>query len=309
MSSLLQALAIHLSNLIGQRKVHNTTQHLIAKSLINQIKSHGIYQDIQDTEFKVYSQFGGDGIIQYLINNVKLNDEERRFIEFGVENYLESNTRFLLTNNNWRGLVIDASSKNINFIKNDEIYWKHDLTAISEFITVENVEAIITKYNFRQDIGLLSIDIDGNDYWVWDAIKKVNPVIVIIEYNSIFGNAFPVTVPYDSNFVTFRAHYSHLYWGASFKALYELAKRKGYAFVGTESTGNNAYFVRKDRVGKLPIKTLSNGYTPSLYRESRGTDGRLNFLSQSEKLNEIKHLHIYNTRTKRLSKIRELYKT
>src|SRR3989344_5469266 len=303
-----KALKLQFSNLLSQRRLHTTTHHLIAKSLINQIKSHGIYKNIQEAEFKVYSQFGGDGIIQYLIQHVKLKENERRFIEFGVENYLDSSTRFVLVNNNWHGLVIDSNEENISFIKNDEIYWKHDLSAVCEFITCENIETIIAKYNFQKNIGLLSIDIDGNDYWVWNEIKQVSPVIVVIEYNSIFGNKYTVTVPYNSGFVTSTAHYSHLYWGASLKALFDLAKRKGYVFVGTESAGNNAYFVREDRVGKIPIKTMKDGYTASIYRESRDTDGKLNFLNQSEKINEIKHLSVYNARTKQLLKIQELYK-
>lgn len=93
---------------------------LYAKSIINQLKSHGVHDNIHDTEFSVFSQFGDDGIIQYLINNIDIRHQ--KFIEFGVENYTESNTRFLLINNNWKGLVIDGNKSNINYIKNDPIY-------------------------------------------------------------------------------------------------------------------------------------------------------------------------------------------
>ena len=85
-------------------------------------------KNIIDYEFKVFSQWGEDGIIAFLINN--LNIENKFFVEFGVENYVESNTRFLLKKNNWSGLIIDSSIKNIDFIKKDQIYWKHDIKAL-----------------------------------------------------------------------------------------------------------------------------------------------------------------------------------
>lgn len=100
-------------------------------------------KDIGDNEFKVFSQWGEDGIIQFLIDNIDI--KEKTFIEFGVENYTESNTRFLLQNNNWRGLVIDGSEENISYIKNDSIYWKHNIKAECAFITKDNINQLINK--------------------------------------------------------------------------------------------------------------------------------------------------------------------
>src|SRR5262249_15190951 len=102
---------------------------LAAKSL--PAKEASNVSSIQETEFRVFSQFGEDGIIQFLISNMEIPN--RTFVEFGVEDYTESNTRFLLINNNWSGLVIDASQPNVERIKNDAIYWKHDLTALDAF--------------------------------------------------------------------------------------------------------------------------------------------------------------------------------
>ncbi len=82
---------------------------LTAKTLINEMKRHGPYANIHDSEFQAFSQFGDDGIIQYLVHHVEIPTEQELFIEFGVQNYRESNTRFLLLNNNWRGLILDAS--------------------------------------------------------------------------------------------------------------------------------------------------------------------------------------------------------
>jgi hypothetical protein len=137
---------------------------LLGKNLVHQVKTHGIYENIHDAEFKVFSQFGDDGIIQYLVNIADIPN--KTFIEFGVGNYTESNTRFLLANDNWTGLVMDSSEKNIRYIQRDAIYWRHDLTAVSAFVDRENINQLFTDNGFVGEIGLLSIDIDGNDYWI-----------------------------------------------------------------------------------------------------------------------------------------------
>ena len=120
---------------------------------------------ILDHEFKVFSQWGEDGIISYLVNNLDI--ENNFFIEFGVANYLESNTRFLLKKFNWSGLILDSSQNNIEYIKKDKIYWQYDIKALCQFITRENINKIFLENISQKNIGLLSIDIDGNDYWVW----------------------------------------------------------------------------------------------------------------------------------------------
>lgn len=232
-------------------------------------------------ECQVYSQWGEDGVIQYLIRQVVI--EHPIFVEFGVENYTESNTRFLLMNNHWSGLVIDGADRNIEFIKRDPIYWRHNLKAECAFVTAENINELLKASGVDGDIGLLSIDIDGNDYWVWDAVKVVSPRIVIVEYNARFGPHRAVTVPYDPAFNRAEAHYSRIYYGASLAALVSLGSRKGYDFVGCNSAGNNAFWVRRDvRPSALPIMTASEGFVPSQFRESRRRDGTLAFLSMDE---------------------------
>ena len=115
---------------------------------------------LDEVEFQIFSQRGEDGIIQYIINKIEIPNPV--FIEFGVETYVESNTRFLLMNNNWSGLVIDGSKKNINFIKNDFIYWKYNITAVESFITKDNINSLISSYTKIEDIGLLSVDIGSH---------------------------------------------------------------------------------------------------------------------------------------------------
>lgn len=276
---------------------------LAARVLINQMKGCGVASSIQEAEFKVFSQFGDDGIIQYLIYHVGVAREQRVFIEFGVENYEEANTRFLLMNDNWRGLVMDGNLVNMAFVRASGYYWKHDLTAMAAFIDRENVNDLFRRHKFTGEIGLLSIDIDGNDYWVWERIDAVNPAIVVVEYNSVFGPRHAITIPYDPAFRRSHAHYSNLFWGCSLKALCLLAERKGYVFVGCNSAGNNAYFVQKDRVGKLRALTAEEGYVTSQFRESRDQEGELTFVNGSDRLRVIQEMEVFDVERKQLTKI------
>ena len=244
---------------------------------------------IIDYEFQVFSQWGEDGIISYLVNNIDI--ENKFFIEFGVENYLESNTRFLLKKFNWSGLIIDSSQKNIDYIKKDKIYWQHDINALCEFISRENVNKIFLENISQKNIGLLSIDIDGNDYWVWKAISTIDPSIVVIEYNSILGSSKNYTVPYNKNFERNKAHYSNLYYGASLPALVKLGKEKGYALVTCNSAGNNAFFVKKNLLNdKVKELSIIEAFQERKFRESRDKNNKLTFLNSAEEKELISHL-------------------
>ncbi len=258
-------------------------------------------EKLEEVEFKIFSQWGDDGIIQYLINKLKIDN--KIFIEFGVEDYTESNTRFLLMNNNWSGLVMDGSDSNINEIKKSDIYWKYDLTAKKAFITAENINKLISDEGFSGEIGLLHIDIDGNDYWVWKALEVVKPIIMIVEYNSNFGYERPITIPYQADFIWTEAHFSNLYFGSSILSLCDLAEQKGYDFVGCNSAGNNAYFIKKGHLSEIKARPGADGYVKSKFRQSRDKDGILNYLNSDEITVSLKGLSVFNTRTKEAEKI------
>lgn len=264
----------------------------------HRVKTAGQIHALQDVEFKVFSQWGEDGIIQYLINEIDILDDSKIFIEFGVEDYQEANTRFLLMQDNWRGLVIDGSDRNVKAIQNDSIYWKHDITAVSKFITRENINDIFSDNGFEGDIGLLSIDIDGNDYWIWEAISSVRPRIVICEYNNIFGPTAAVSIPYDSKFQRGDAHYSNLYFGASLGALKHLGEKLGYEFIGSNSAGINAFFVRKDLMTET-LKDLAtrHQFVDSRIRESRDPKDRLSYLAGRQRIKLIRDLMVVEVTT------------
>lgn len=223
---------------------------------------------LSEVEFQVFSQFGDDGIIQYLIS--KIDIPNKTFVEFGVENYKEANTRFLTLNNYWSGMVIDGSASNIKAIKADIISWSSELYAKEAFIDASNINNLIQEFldlGYDRDLGILSIDIDGNDYWVWKAIDVISPVIVIAEYNSLFGYEKPYTVPYNPRFVR-NTKYNISYWGTSLGALYHLAQEKDYVFVGCNQAGNNAYFIRRDKMTPaLREVSCKEGFVSSKFRE------------------------------------------
>jgi hypothetical protein len=246
---------------------------------------------LRDYEFKVFSQWGEDGIIQRLIEAVEI--AEPTFIEFGVEDFTESNGRFLMVKDGWRGFVIDAVSANIKKIRKAAFHWRHGLVALEARITGENIDELLRRSGFGEDLGLLSIDLDGNDYFVLEAISAVRPRILICEYNALFGPSRKLTIPYDPAFDRTRAHASNLYWGASIAAMAAAADRKGYALVGGNSAGNNAFFVRKDLLcDQLEVLTPEEAYAPPCFRESRGEDGRLTHLSPQEGLKLIRGMPV-----------------
>jgi len=262
-------------------------------------------KSFSEYEYQVYSQWGEDGLIQFLIQNIEIKNTI--FVEFGVEKYTESNTRFLLINNNWSGLVIDGSEQNIQYIKNDPIYWQYNLKADNAFIDRENINSLIKMNGISGDIGLLSVDIDGNDYWVWEAIDVINPRIVICEYNSLWGNTASVTTPYSSTFIRTKAHSSNLYYGASIVALTDLASLKGYSLVGSNKAGNNVFFVRNDLLSNLNVVTPESVWTQSQFRESRNAAGELTMLSFADRLAIVADMPLINLSDGQQYKVREIY--
>ena len=249
---------------------------------------------LAEAEFKVLSQYGDDGIIDHLIN--RTNPPVHKFVEFGVEDYSEANTRFLLVSRNWSGLIMDGRLDLEAILKHDPIYRRHDLKARSAFVTAENIDKLLVESGFAGEIGLLSIDIDGNDYWVWNAIRSVTPAIVVSEFNSVFGPSKPWTVPYDPAFNRTRYHWSNLVYGTSLTSLSDLAAERGYAFVGCNSAGNNAYFVRKDYLRDLAPLSPEEGYVEAKFSESRDQQGNWTFLKGTDRIAAIRGVTVFNTR-------------
>jgi len=247
-------------------------------------------------EFSVFSQWGEDGIIQFLTS--RLDIRNKTFIEFGVEDFAESNCRFLLMKDNWRGFVIDGSEKNVEKLKKTALYWRHALEARAAFITRENIDLLLQESSFDPELGILSIDIDGVDYYILEALHGWRPSILIVEYNAVFGKDRAVTVPYDSQFVRSQKHFSNLYAGASLPAFVHIADQRGYGLVGVNQAGNNAFFVRRDLLNAAVTEVdVSKAFRDSSFKESRDSDGNLTLLAGDRRRGQIADLRLIDVLT------------
>ena len=251
---------------------------------------------LQKKEFRVYSQFGDDGIIQWLI--YFLGIERGRFIEFGVGDFFESNTHFLLINNRFSGFVMDGSIANIDNIKASPIYWRYQLNAARHFIDKDNIQSLLQESGFLK-IELLHIDLDGNDYWILDSLNLdiLDPDILVLEYNAAFGKDRSITIPYDPDFYRMNAHFSGRYFGASLNALNDLAHSKGYYFIGCNSAGNNPYFLPNRFLSRIPSTNINDGFQEAGFRESRDNQGKLAYCDPSEEINQMLGMPVIDTST------------
>ena len=216
-------------------------------------------------ERKVFSQNGEDGLLQYIF--IKIKTTNKYFIEIGAGDGGENNSHYLLKLG-WRGLQIDGK-KSIG-IKN-------------HFVTAQNVEKFFKENNVPNNFDLLSIDIDGMDYWVWKAITNYHPRVVVIEYNASVSPINSTVVPYNPHFVWDDTDY----FGASLGALNKLALSKGYQLVATNSNGINAIFVNNVDVKKILLSPMSVSeiYHPPKFRLQ--TDGTLGGHPQSHRLTQM----------------------
>ena len=191
--------------------------------------------------YKTYSQNDEDGIIEEIFN--RIGTTNKKFIEFGVENGLESNSHLLLLKG-WSGLWIEGSKNYCEEINRrfNPVIRNGRLKVLNAFITKDNINDLFKKGGFTGEIDLLSIDVDGNDYYVWNAINVVNPRAVIIEYNGKLPPSVDWSQAYDRNHIW---NWNDNY-GASLKALERISNEKGYQLVGTNYIGVNSFFVRKD---------------------------------------------------------------
>jgi hypothetical protein len=224
---------------------------------------------IWETGFRVFSQFDEDGIIVFLLGVIGIGPA--KFVDIGGgDGVWASNCANLALNFGFHGLFIDADEGNIE--RGRQFYATHGDTGFfpprfeHAFVTRDNINAIITKAGFEGEIDLLSIDIDGNDYWIWDAIECINPRIVLIETHLEFGMN-SIVVPYDENHRWRSGMHPH-YLGASPVAMTKLAQRRGYRVVGANRFGFNVFYVRND----LGTGRLSAIDVHELFRHDRNNE-------------------------------------
>jgi hypothetical protein len=221
---------------------------------------------------KTYSQNDEDGIVLEIFN--RIGEGDRRFIEFGVQAGVECNTALLLMAG-WSGLWLDGSDKYVEAAKGHHAVavGQGRLTVQKAFVTAENIDALLGPWaggtaDQPASVDLLSIDIDGNDYWIWQAITAVRPRVLVIEYNA----AYPPPVAFVAEYKADRVWDGGNYHSASLSSLEALGRAKGYALVGCNLSGANAFFVREDELAgpdgqprfAAPF-TAANHYEPPRY--------------------------------------------
>jgi hypothetical protein len=233
-------------------------QEKLSRSFIEK-KESGTLPKLDETGYKVFSQFEEDGKLHYIFTLLGMKCPT--FIEFGADDGINSNSANLFYHHGFNGLYIDGNDKAIKrgkYFFNRHKNWKNETpTFVHSMITAENINGIFKKAGFVGEIGLLSIDIDGNDYWVWKAIDVVSPQVVIIETHNEFG-LHDIIVPYDPDYFYPGKHPD--YHGASPVAMTKLAKHKGYRLVGSNELGFNFIYVRedllKDELPEVSVESL-----------------------------------------------------
>ena len=211
--------------------------------------------------FTAFSQADEDGILEEIFR--RIGTTNRQFFEFGCGDGVENNSTYLIFTG-WKGLWMDGNPDFANTIgKGFKSYIDSGaLRMKSAFITCENINDLIREAAIPEEVDMMSIDIDGNDYWIWKAITGIRPRVVVIEYNAIFRPPHKVVQTYNPT----HQWASNNYFGASLDALTALGDSKGYDLVGCCFAGTNAFFVRKDLTGDLFSKPYTAGHH---YRECR----------------------------------------
>jgi hypothetical protein len=212
---------------------------------------------LQDVGFKVYSQADEDGILLYILGIVGTGS--KRCVEICAGDGLECNTANLIINHGWDGFLVDGDARLVergrDYYRRSRQTYVYPPTFEHAWIARETVNDLLARHGFDRDIQVLSIDLDGVDYWIWEALK-IEPPVVVVEYNTMLGPDLSVTVPYDPKFDA--GKFLHIgttpvFISASLAAYAKLGKRRGYRLVGVNRYGYNAFFVKQGIAeGALP---------------------------------------------------------
>ena len=272
----------------------------------NSRKEYDNFKKIEEAEVKVFSQNGEDGIIDYLIKKLRIS--KPNFIEIGVGDYSEANTRYIYETNYGRGIIVDLIKNLKEKVSKNVSIWRGNLEIIEKKVNSKNINDLFQKIDFQLDI--VSIDIDGVDYWVIKNLKPKISKIFILEYNAVFGSNLEISIPDQDNFDRTEAHYSNLYYGASLKAYVNLMKKKGFYFLGVNKLRNNAFFINEDFLKEKFFPEIENisfeDSTDANFSESRNAKGELSYLKNEKKLSEIKDCEVINIQTNSILKIKDL---
>lgn len=269
-------------------------------------QSHSKVKNLWDAEVKVYSQWGEDGILDYICEIIAL--AKPRFLEIGAGNFLKCNSRFIAEFRNASVVAVDARADLLSAPLHS-LKWKNHIELVHEWITPDNVNSIIELAKQKMNsVDIFSLDLDGNDYWILERANLSQFKVVVVEYNALFGSTHEVTVPRNDRFERHKEHASGLYYGASLKAFVELLKLKGFVFIGTNRSCVNAFFIKKNLRSKFKTLKMQNldKYVDSTIRESRDSFGKLSFLAGIDRNTVIESLPLWNVASQVMVKVRDV---
>lgn len=226
--------------------------------------SRGIIPKLSEVGFRCHSQFEEDGILLFIF--ALIGTTNKTVVEICAGDGLQCMSTNLIINHGWWGYLFDGNERNVEigqaFFHKAQDTFLYPPRFTHAWITAENVNHLITQSGITGDIDLLSLDIDGMDYWVWQAIECIRPRVVVCETHNVIGPDDAFTIPYHPDFVITTPDYH----SASLAAMTKLAEEKGYRLVGTHRYGFNAFFILNEIApdilpGVTPAQCLQDPYT------------------------------------------------
>lgn len=253
---MIRALARRLRRMLGEAPARPPDDVAAQKILLERyraLRERESRPSFRDVGFSVYSQHDEDGILLFIFGLIGVSTY--RSVEICAGDGVECNTANLLINHRWTGLLVDGDAGNVRRAREyyrarpETRHWPPE--TVAAWLTRENVNEIVRDAGYSGEIDLLSLDVDGVDYWLWEALQVVAPRVVVLEYNHLLGPDASRSVPYRPDFAAEFTEHGSDYAGASLQAFVKLGRRKGYRFVGTNAAGTNAFFAREDVPARL----------------------------------------------------------
>lgn len=260
------------------------------------------YANLHDAELHVFSQWGEDGILDFLCDS--LNIAKPRILEFGAGDFRECNSRYLAESRSASVVAVDARQDLFRAFEQSSLMWRTTVHPLIRFLTPTNAAEVFAeaKHLFGgRPPDIFSLDLDGVDYWIMESLDLSGVQIILVEYNPLFGAEFAVSVPKSETFDRRKEHSSWLYFGASLRAWIHLLGSRGYEFVGTNRQGNNAFFIQSSSTALVPVDRVDlaelDAFVQWNVRESRDDEGRLSYLSGSARGDAIRDMPLVDVLT------------
>lgn len=247
----------------ASKRIDRNTQALVRALYLDRLRPTSSDLELTAARFSISSQNEEDGMVVAVLGRVE--PEFHRCVELGCGQNGGS-SGFLVGELGWEGLMIDGDGAKV--VAAQALFEGRRATVLQEWISIETVNELLRANRFDRDIDYLGIDLDGNDFWIWNALE-LRPRVVVAEYNSIFGPDAAVTIPYRPDFdkaTAKREGAPRGYYGASLGALVHLGRRRGYKLVAIEPRGVNAFFVRDDLAPELRGHEARELWRPLLKR-------------------------------------------